>query len=385
MSILQRFGMHDCNPVSTPSYGAELSLDQPADSLLDEDGIKAYQFLAGCLLHVLELTRTTSKPSKAHWFKAKNVLRYIKGRPQLDIDLVYRSGEFKIQAWAIASFAQDLEERRSRIGYLFLLSGAPTSWCSALQSLTAVSTVEAEMVSMSYAAREANRDNNVSVKYSSFVSRRAPFPPGSPVVSILRAARFAEPSSSPLLSTPCSVRVPRDVDPLNRADRCVEHGSIPGRCPLLVKVADLEKVVCLKVNPTSAALRSGALPTMCAGLSRMFQHETVIGKPDLLCGVMGVELKARTDAGKTRKELLPRGNRALVRATAECLFRCPNHGGLLFSEYFPVHRIPAVSGGHVAIGRGGGGGVGGRIECECLAQQARACGGRLSILADGGH
>ena len=165
MSILERFGMQDCNPVSTPSYGTELSLNQPADSLLDEDGIKAYQSLVGCLLYlsrtsrwdisyaVLELTRATSKPSKAHWTKAKHVLRYIKGRPQLDI--VYRSGKFNIQAWADASFAQDLEKRRSTSGYLFLLSGAPISWCSALQSLTALSTVEAEMVSISYAAREA--------------------------------------------------------------------------------------------------------------------------------------------------------------------------------------------------------------------------------------
>ena len=78
MSILKRFGMQDCNPASTPSYGTELSLDQPADTLLDEDGIKAHQSLVWCLLHisrtshwdisyaVLELTRATSKPSKAH-------------------------------------------------------------------------------------------------------------------------------------------------------------------------------------------------------------------------------------------------------------------------------------------------------------------------------
>ena len=41
-SILDRFNMKDCNPVSTPSTGAELSLDQPIDTLLDEDGVKLY-------------------------------------------------------------------------------------------------------------------------------------------------------------------------------------------------------------------------------------------------------------------------------------------------------------------------------------------------------
>ena len=165
MSILERFGMMDCNPASTPSVGGELPLDQPADTLLDEDGIKAYQSLVGSLLYlsrtsrwdisyaVLELTRATSKPSKAHWTRAKHVLRYLKGRPELDI--VYRGGKFEIKAWADASFAQDLEKRRSTSGFIFLLSGAPISWCSALQSLTALSTTEAEMVSIAYAARES--------------------------------------------------------------------------------------------------------------------------------------------------------------------------------------------------------------------------------------
>ena len=165
LSVLELFGMQDCNPVSTPCHGGEIPLDQPADTLLDEDGIKTYQSLVGSLLYlsrvsrwgiafaVLELCRATSKPSKAHLTKAKHVLRYLKGRPQLDI--VYRSGKFELLAWADASFAQDLVKRRSTTGYLFLLCGAPVSYCAVMQSLTALSTTEAEMVAISFAAREA--------------------------------------------------------------------------------------------------------------------------------------------------------------------------------------------------------------------------------------
>eukprot|EP00752_Nemacystus_decipiens_P006651 g5979.t1 len=165
LSILERFGMQDCNPVSTPCQGGEIPLEQPAGTLLDEDGIKTYQSLVGSLLYLsrvsrwdiafatLELCRAASKPSKAHLTKAKHVLRYLKGRPQLDI--VYTSGKFELLAWADASFAQDLVKRRSTSGYLFLLSGAPISWCAVMQSLTALSTTEAEMVAISYAAREA--------------------------------------------------------------------------------------------------------------------------------------------------------------------------------------------------------------------------------------
>ena len=102
-SILDRFNMKDCNPVSTPSTGAELSLDQPTDTLLDEDGTKLYQSMLGSLLYLSrttrwdisyavpqKLTRATSKPSTAHLKKAKHVLRYLKGHQELDI--VYRSG-----------------------------------------------------------------------------------------------------------------------------------------------------------------------------------------------------------------------------------------------------------------------------------------------------
>eukprot|EP00903_Cladosiphon_okamuranus_P017600 g16211.t1 len=165
LSILERFGMQDCNPVSTPCHGGEISLDQPADALLDEDGIKTYQSLVGILLYpsrvsrwdiafaTLELRRAASKPSKAHLTKAKHVLRYLKGRPQLDI--VYQSGKFELLAWADASFAQDLVKRRSTTGYLFLLCGAPVSYCAVMQSFTALSTTEAEMVAISFAAREA--------------------------------------------------------------------------------------------------------------------------------------------------------------------------------------------------------------------------------------
>ena len=134
---LDRFNMKDCNPVSTPSTGAELSLDQPTDTLLDEDGTKLYQSMLGSLLYlsrttrwdisyaVLQLTRATSKPSTAHLKKAKHALWYFKGHQQLDI--VYRSGYFKLQAFADASFANDLDKRRSTSGCIFFFSAAPTS------------------------------------------------------------------------------------------------------------------------------------------------------------------------------------------------------------------------------------------------------------------
>ena len=165
-SILDKFNMSDCSPVSTPGLGAELSLDQPEDTLPDAEGVKLYQSLVGSLLYlsrtsrwdiayaVLQLTRATSKPSKLHLTRAKHCLRYLKSRPTLDI--VYKkSDDFKLEAFCDASFAAEPTKRRSTSGYIFMLANAPVSWASSLQTLTALSTVESELTAIVLCAKEA--------------------------------------------------------------------------------------------------------------------------------------------------------------------------------------------------------------------------------------
>ena len=50
---------------------------------------------------------------------------------------------------------QNPENRRSTTGYLFLLGGAPISFGAKAQTLTAPSTVEAEVIALSYGAVKA--------------------------------------------------------------------------------------------------------------------------------------------------------------------------------------------------------------------------------------
>ena len=80
-------------------------------------------------------------------------MRYLKGHQELDI--VYRSGYFKLHAFADASFDHDPDKRRSTSDYIFLFSGSPISWVSSLQSLTAISTVERELVAVTLCMKEA--------------------------------------------------------------------------------------------------------------------------------------------------------------------------------------------------------------------------------------
>ncbi|CAB1114594.1 unnamed protein product [Ectocarpus sp. CCAP 1310/34] len=55
--ILQRYGMEQANPVSTPGYGAELSTEQPQDQLLGPEDKQRFQAITGILLYLAQCTR----------------------------------------------------------------------------------------------------------------------------------------------------------------------------------------------------------------------------------------------------------------------------------------------------------------------------------------
>jgi ribonuclease HI len=54
-----------------------------------------------------------------------------------------------------ASFATDPDDRKSTSGYVFILANGPISWQSNKQSTVALSTMEAEYIALSEAAKEA--------------------------------------------------------------------------------------------------------------------------------------------------------------------------------------------------------------------------------------
>ena len=102
MSILARFGTAGCNPVHTTGAGADLSVDQPDDLLLDPTGTELYQSITGSLMFlsqcsryditysVNQLARAMSKPSKLHMTAAMHLLRYLKGN--MSLALMCRTG-----------------------------------------------------------------------------------------------------------------------------------------------------------------------------------------------------------------------------------------------------------------------------------------------------
>ena len=87
--------------------------------------------------------RYQSNPGVDHWTAVKNILKYLKRTK--DMFLIYGGDkELIINGYVDASFDTDLDDSKSKTGYVFILNGGAVSWCSSKQSIVAGSTCEAE-------------------------------------------------------------------------------------------------------------------------------------------------------------------------------------------------------------------------------------------------
>lgn len=162
-SVLTRFGMIDCNQVSTPlDPGTHLTKDKVWE---ESDGEKPpYRELVGCLLYLSISTRPDLSHAacilsqfndcfgKIHWNAAKRVLRYLKGTMKSGILYEYDNNE--LAGYVDADWGSSIHDRRSCTGYVFLLSGGAIVWDSRKQRTVALSTTEAEYMAMADAAKE---------------------------------------------------------------------------------------------------------------------------------------------------------------------------------------------------------------------------------------
>ena len=165
--ILERFGMADCKPRSTP-----------CEAMFDDDSVynnelyanpTHYRELVGSLIYaatstrpdiswvVSKLSQHLSNPSNKHMVMAKQVLRYLRGT--LNNKLIYRKTDKPLELFAFcdSDWASCLEDRKSTTGYCFSLNqnGGVISWKSKKQPTVALSTCEAEYMGLGSTAQES--------------------------------------------------------------------------------------------------------------------------------------------------------------------------------------------------------------------------------------
>ncbi|KAL0325275.1 UNVERIFIED_CONTAM: Retrovirus-related Pol polyprotein from transposon TNT 1-94 [Sesamum radiatum] len=83
----------------------------------------------------------------------EGVLKYL--RRTKDVFLVYGGGELILEGFRDASFQSDDDDAKSQSGFVFKLNGGVVAWKSSKQDTTVDSTMEAEYIAASEAAKEA--------------------------------------------------------------------------------------------------------------------------------------------------------------------------------------------------------------------------------------
>jgi len=97
------------------------------------------------------ISRYMHDPRRDHW-----VLGCIKGT--IDVGLVFEkdfTGKQECVGYVDSDYTGDLDKHRSTKGYVFILSQAPVSCRSILQSTVVLSTTEAEYIAITEAVKEA--------------------------------------------------------------------------------------------------------------------------------------------------------------------------------------------------------------------------------------
>lgn len=161
--ILESFGMTSAKGAASPlDPGMKFQRSTTADE--DRDLKPKYRQAVGALLYLAGGTRPdlafatacmsqfSEHPTLQMWNGIKHILRYVQHTK--NYTLTYTKTGGCVQGFCDADWANDTNDRRSFSGYIFMLAGAAISWSSKKQRSTALSSMEAEYLSMCQAAKE---------------------------------------------------------------------------------------------------------------------------------------------------------------------------------------------------------------------------------------
>ncbi|CAA0823050.1 Uncharacterized mitochondrial protein AtMg00810 [Striga hermonthica] len=133
--VLQRFGMNEAKPVSTPlANHFKLSVDQcPKSDKETQDMVEIpYASAVGCLMYAMVCTRPDlahavgqvckymSRPGKQHWEAVKWIFRYLKGTAGHGIVFGDQRLDPLVVGYVDSDYAGDLDNRRSTTGIMHI-------------------------------------------------------------------------------------------------------------------------------------------------------------------------------------------------------------------------------------------------------------------------
>ncbi|CAL2244033.1 unnamed protein product [Prunus armeniaca] len=161
-TLLNRFGLSECKPVSIPLVTSEKLSKDDGSGLASEE---QYRRIVGSLLYLTAtrpdimfaaslLARFMHCPTSKHLGTAKRVLRYVKGT--LDYGLEYVKGKWAVLiGYCDNDWSGSVDDSKSTSGYAFSFGSGVFAWASVKQNCVALSTAEAEYISASEATTQA--------------------------------------------------------------------------------------------------------------------------------------------------------------------------------------------------------------------------------------
>jgi hypothetical protein len=161
MEILERFGMMDCKSTTTPMMTNLKLLGDTSSGTIDAT---LYKHMVGSLMYLTNtrpdicfvvntLSQYMVDPRQVHLVAAKHVLRYLKGT--IDYDLRYaRNCKFGLVGYTDSDWVGSVHDRKSTSGCYFSLGSVVIAWRSRKLMSVALSTTEAEYITVCAACSE---------------------------------------------------------------------------------------------------------------------------------------------------------------------------------------------------------------------------------------
>jgi hypothetical protein len=152
--MLKRFDLFDSKPDVIPHLSEPIQMnlsDEDEGVPLNPDDHAIYRAMIGALLYLANLTRIDI------CFQVNRLIQFLCSSGTSNLALVFKgntSEKLEIQAFSDADWATDKASRKSISGNLVQIAENLIHWTSKKQSLTAQSTMEAELI----AANESTKD-----------------------------------------------------------------------------------------------------------------------------------------------------------------------------------------------------------------------------------
>ena len=161
--VIERFNLQNVKHAPTPL--PEGYQPSPAKENASATLRSKYQQVIGSLLYIMlgmrpdiafavtKLSQFASNPTEEHLGKVLYICCYLLGMP--NYALVYNGpGNGRLLAYADSDWASDPITRKSTSGYIVKLAGAVCSWNTHAQKTIALSSTEAEYMSLSDTSRQ---------------------------------------------------------------------------------------------------------------------------------------------------------------------------------------------------------------------------------------